>query len=122
MIRPSHKAALLSYEAQVVDPRATLQCATVEPICTMDIPNSSVVGRCTALLPSLVAGSADLDLSLSVTLGKDLIETCLEDTDIVVDDGLLFCWVLLTHDAYQCEVPSLLLELIVRMPLDALTC
>jgi hypothetical protein len=30
--------------------------------------------------------------------------------------------VLLTHDAYQCEVPSLLLELIVRMPLDALTC
>lgn len=51
-----------------------------------------------------VVDVAYLDLRLSVTLGKDLLKTCLEDADVVVDDSLLLCWVVLAHDAYQGEI------------------
>lgn len=51
-----------------------------------------------------VVDVAYLDLRLSVTLGKDLLKTCLEDADVVVDDSLLLCWVILSHDAYQGEI------------------
>jgi hypothetical protein len=34
----------------------------------------------------------DLDLSFSIALGENLLETCLEDTDVIVDDSLLFRW------------------------------
>ena len=47
-----------------------------------------------------VVDVAYLDLRLSVTLGKDLLKTCLEDADVVVDDGFLFRWIILTHDTY----------------------
>lgn len=52
-----------------------------------------------------VVDIAYLDLRLSVTLGKDLFKTCLEDTNVVVDDSFLLCWVVLAHDAHQSEVP-----------------
>jgi hypothetical protein len=34
-----------------------------------------------------------------------LFKTCLEDTNVVVDDSFLLCWVVLAHDAHQSEVP-----------------
>lgn len=47
----------------------------------------------------------DLNLGLSVALGEDLFQTCLEDTDIVVDESLLLRWIVLTHYTHQCQVP-----------------
>lgn len=40
-----------------------------------------------------------LDLRLSVALWKDLLETSLENTDVVVNDGFLFGRDVLAHDA-----------------------
>lgn len=48
---------------------------------------------------------ADFDLGLSVTLWENLFETRLEDSDIVVDESLFLCWIVLAHDTHQCEIP-----------------
>jgi hypothetical protein len=47
---------------------------------------------------------ADLDLRFPVTLGEDFFKSCLEDTHVVVDDGLLLRWVVLAHDAHQSKI------------------
>ena len=56
-----------------------------------------------SLLASIV-NITNLNLRLSVAFGEHLLETCLENTNVVVNDGLLLRWIVLAHDAHQCEI------------------
>jgi hypothetical protein len=53
----------------------------------------------------------DLDLSFSIALGENLLETCLEDTDVIVDDSLLFRWAVIAHDTDKGKVSNLISNL-----------
>ena len=56
------------------------------------------VHRSGGLLRDPVIGCYDFHLSLPVALGENLLQSCLEDTDIVIDDGFLLCRTVVTHD------------------------
>lgn len=58
------------------------------------------------LVVSFVAGCTYLDLGFSVALRENLLETGLEDTDVVVDDSLLFSGMLLAHDTHQRQISA----------------
>jgi hypothetical protein len=47
-----------------------------------------------------VLNITNLDLCLPIAFGEDLLQPRLEDADVVVDDGFLLRWVVLSHDAY----------------------
>jgi hypothetical protein len=53
----------------------------------------------------------DLDLSFSIALRKNLLKTCLEDTDVVVDDSLLFRWAIIAHDTDKGKISTLVSNL-----------
>jgi hypothetical protein len=55
---------------------------------------------------SLISNIPNLHLSLSIALREDLLQSRLEDTDIVVNDGFLLRWIILAHDTYQCEISA----------------
>ena len=48
----------------------------------------------------------DLDLSFSIALRENLLETCLENTNVVVDDSLLFRWAVIAHDTDKGEISA----------------
>ena len=49
----------------------------------------------------------DLDLSFSIALRENLLETCLENTNVVVDDSLLFRWAVIAHDTDKGKISAL---------------
>ena len=53
----------------------------------------------------------DLDLSFSIALRENLLETCLEDTDIVINDSLLFRWAVIAHDTDKGKISALVSNL-----------
>src|SRR5690349_7800609 len=48
----------------------------------------------------------DLDLGFSIALRENLLKTCLKDTNVVVDDSLLFRWTVIAHDADKGEISA----------------
>ena len=48
----------------------------------------------------------DLDLSFSIALREDLLEACLEDSNVVVDDSFLFRWAVIAHDTDKGKISA----------------
>lgn len=53
----------------------------------------------------------DLDLSFSIALRKNLLQACLEDTNVVVDDSFLFRWAVIAHDTDKGKISALVSNL-----------
>ena len=74
-------------------------------LCYSYLPCHIHVQKSAALLRCRIIGGYNLHLCLSVAFGEDLLESCLKDTNVVVDDGFLFSRAVITHDTDERKVP-----------------